>query len=67
VAGAEADVRQSATAYRLEDIDTVIVDTSMRPKPRARQLAEAMAARYVPLPNANAERISASVQRNLAA
>jgi len=67
VAGAESDMQQSAAAYRSEDIDTVVVDTSFRPKPRSRLLADAMGARYVALPNGDAERISASVQRNLAA
>ena len=45
---------------------TLLVDTSRRPRPRARELADAMGASYVPLPFADAAKISATVRSNVA-
>ena len=42
---------------------TLLVDTSPRPNPFARKLAEEMRARYVPLPYANAAALSHAVAR----
>ncbi len=60
---AEADSLQAARAIRLAGVATLLVDTSPRPAPAARKLAEAMAARYLPLPYANAAALSAAVSQ----
>lgn len=49
----------AATGFR-----ALLVDTSRRPRARARELADAMRAHYVPLPHADAAAISAAVQDN---
>ena len=46
---------------------SLLVDTSRRPRPRARELADAMGAQYLPLPHANAGNISSAVQAASAA
>jgi magnesium chelatase subunit D len=56
----------SARLLRAENIRSILVDTSRRPRPRARELAGEMGAEYVPLPFADAATISASVQRSVA-
>ncbi len=60
---AEAEAVQAARAIRLAGVAVLLVDTSPRPAPAARKLAEAMAARYLPLPYANAAALSAVVSR----
>ncbi|MEM1412404.1 MAG: magnesium chelatase ATPase subunit D, partial [Pseudomonadota bacterium] len=55
-AGEEALV--AARLLRAHQWDCLVVDTSRRPRPKARALAEAMAARYLPLPAANAAGLS---------
>ena len=63
---ATADAMQAARLLRAEGIRSLLVDTSRRPRPRARELAGEMGAEYVPLPFADAATISASVQRSVA-
>jgi magnesium chelatase subunit D len=68
--GAEQAEEEALAAGRLlamTGVDAMLVDTSRRPRPRASQLAEAMRARYIPLPRADAETLSATVQREVAA
>ena len=60
------DAMQAARLLRAEGIRSLLVDTSRRPRPRARELASEMGAEYVPLPFADAATISASVQRGVA-
>ncbi len=60
---AETDAFQAARAIRLAGVATLLVDTSPRPAPAARKLAEAMTARYLPLPYVNAAALSAAVSR----
>ncbi len=60
---AEAEAVQAARAIRLAGVAVLLVDTSPRPAPAARKLAEVMAARYLPLPYANAAALSAVVSR----
>lgn len=55
-AGEEALV--AARLLRASGWDSLVVDTSRRPRPKARALAEAMGARYLPLPSANASGLS---------
>jgi magnesium chelatase subunit D len=52
---------EALTAARLlgaRQWDALVVDTSRRPRPKARALAEAMDAHYLPLPQANAGGLS---------
>ncbi len=51
-----------ARRVRAEAIAALLVDTSPRPQPQAKALAEAMAAIYLPLPYADASRLSAAVK-----
>ena len=61
-AAGEADALAAARALRACELNTVLIDTSPRPQGTAAQLAEAMGARYVPLPHANAQALSAAVK-----
>jgi magnesium chelatase subunit D len=63
---AEADALDSAREMLLAGYRSLLVDTARRPRPRARVIADAMGARYVPLPQADASTISAAVQANAA-
>jgi magnesium chelatase subunit D len=64
---AEAEAMESARALRATGIATLLVDTSPRPNPFARQLAAEMHARYIPLPYANASALSQAVRSAAAA
>ncbi len=57
-AEASADALAAAQAFRLAGCDAVLIDTSPRPQPKAREIAEAMGARYVALPQADAARMA---------
>jgi hypothetical protein len=59
-AGEEALV--SARLLRVAEIKALLVDTSPHPQARARKLAEAMGALYLPLPYADASLLSSAVQ-----
>lgn len=58
---AEADALTAAAPIRLASVPALLVDTAPRPHPFARKLAEAMGARYLPLPAADAARLSDAV------
>lgn len=58
---AEADALAAAVPVRLAGISALVVDTAPRPAPYAKQLSQAMGARYLALPAANSERLSAAV------
>jgi magnesium chelatase subunit D len=62
---ATSDAIQSARLLRAGQFRSLLVDTSRRPRPRARELAAEMGAEYVPLPFADAASISASVQQGV--
>jgi magnesium chelatase subunit D len=51
-----------ANAWRSQGLQSIWIDTSVRPEPQAEQLARAMGARYVPLPQANSQRMAQVVQ-----
>jgi magnesium chelatase subunit D len=53
-----ADVESAAVRMRELGVDAVVVDTSPRPGPLAERLADAMQARYLPLPRADAAAVS---------
>jgi magnesium chelatase subunit D len=58
---AESDALAAARRVRDAGVSALMVDTSVRPNPQAAAIAEAMAARYLPLPHANAAQISRAV------
>lgn len=58
---AEADALAAAAPIRVAGIPALLVDTAPRPHPYAKQLAAAMGARYLPLPAADAARLSSAV------
>ncbi len=58
---AEADSLAAAMPIRRASVPALLVDTAPRPHPFARKLAEAMGARYLPLPAADAARLSDAV------
>jgi magnesium chelatase subunit D len=55
------DAEAAARAIRLAGVRTLMIDLSDTRSGPARKLAEAMGAEYLPLPHADAARISASV------
>jgi magnesium chelatase subunit D len=64
---AEAEALETARAVRASGVAALLVDTSPRPNPFARRLAEEMRARYIPLPYANASKLSQAVRAASAA
>jgi len=61
-ARAEQDALKAATRWRGSALAAVVVDTSARPEPRARTLAQRMDALYLPLPHARADTLNQAVQ-----
>jgi magnesium chelatase subunit D len=59
---AHADAMDAARRFRVAGHAALMIDTSPRPNPLARTLAEAMAARYLALPQADAAAVSRSVR-----
>jgi len=58
----EADALAAARALRAAALNVVLIDTSPRPQPLAAQLADAMGARYLALPHADAHAVSIAVR-----
>ena len=58
---AAADAQQIARILRASGTDTIIIDTGNRPESALRNLAQTLDAMYLPLPRADAERLSKSV------
>lgn len=61
-AKAKADGLAAARAIAATRLDSVVIDISPRPRPDAQALADAMQARYLPLPMANAHALEHVVQ-----
>jgi magnesium chelatase subunit D len=61
-ARAATDTEQAGRRIRAAGLRTILVDTSPRPRPAARTLAEQMGALYLPLPYADAAGLSQSVK-----
>lgn len=61
-AAAEAEAFEMARVLKLSGVCALLIDTSPRPQAFSRDLAHAMGARYVPLPFADAARMSAAVR-----
>lgn len=64
---AEADALHAARLARAAGVRALLVDTSPQPQPKARSLAAAMDAAYLPLPHAGAGQIAGAVQSALEA
>ncbi|WP_439507553.1 magnesium chelatase subunit D [Yoonia sp.] len=60
-AQAATDAQRMAQAVRAHRIDALVIDTGNRPEPALAALAETLGAIYLPLPRADAARLSASV------
>ncbi|MGE0038862.1 MAG: magnesium chelatase subunit D [Xanthobacteraceae bacterium] len=59
---AEADALASARMMRAAGFTALVIDTSSHPHPSAQRLAAEMGARYLPLPYADARKLSLEVQ-----
>lgn len=59
---ASADALHAAGLLRAAEIRTILIDTAARPQDAARRLAEAMGARYLPLPYADAAAMSTAIR-----
>jgi magnesium chelatase subunit D len=55
------DALDAASQFRASNLAAVLIDTSPRPEPQARKIADAMGARYVPLPVVDAKAIAGAV------
>ena len=55
------DALDAASQFRQSNLSSVLIDTSPRPEPMARRIAEALGARYVPLPVVDARAIAGAV------
>ena len=55
------DALDAAAQFRASNLSAVVIDTSPRPEPMARRIADAMGARYVPLPVVDARAIAGVV------
>ena len=59
---AQEDAMQAARALGAAGFRALLIDTAPRPQPQARLLADAMLARYLPLPYADARALAGAVQ-----
>jgi magnesium chelatase subunit D len=64
---AREDALAAARALRAAAVPALVVDTSARPEPAARALAEALGATYLPLPPARPDRVARAAQALVAA
>lgn len=64
-ARAEQEAFAAAVAIGQQRLPALLVDIAPQPQERARLLAQAMGAEYLPLPAASAERLAAAVQARL--
>ncbi len=62
---AAADASRMAQALRRQGMSAIVIDTGNRPEPSLRTLAQTLDAAYVPLPRADAQRLSAAVSQTL--
>ena len=62
-ATAESEALDMARLFKASGFAALLIDTAPRPQPFSRDLASAMGARYVPLPFADAARMSAAVRQ----
>jgi magnesium chelatase subunit D len=62
-AGADADAMIAARQLRESGLKTLLIDTSPRPQEEGARIAQAMGARYLALPFANAQALSAAARQ----
>jgi magnesium chelatase subunit D len=55
------DALDAAATFRTNGISAILIDTSPRPEPMAKRVAEALGARYLPLPVVDARAIAGAV------
>ena len=55
------DALDAAAQFRSNNLSAVLIDTSPRPEPMAKRVADAMGARYVPLPVVDARAIAGAI------
>jgi magnesium chelatase subunit D len=55
------DALDAAALFRVSNLAAVLIDTSPRPEPMAQKIADALGARYVPLPVLDARAIAGAV------
>lgn len=60
-ARAEDEALQAAAALQRDGYESLLIDTSPRPQPKASALAARMGARYLALPRADARRLAAAI------
>ncbi len=58
---AREDATRMATQLRRSGLKTLVVDIAARPQPQLRDLSQHLDARYIPLPRADAHRLTAAV------
>lgn len=58
---AATDAQQIARLLRAGGVNALVIDTGNRPEPALRELAQTLAATYLPMPRADAKRLSQSV------
>jgi magnesium chelatase subunit D len=59
---AEADALEVASVVKASALKALVIDTSQMPQPQSARLAEAMGAKYFPLPRADADGVSRLVR-----
>lgn len=64
-ARAREDAVQMARAMRQQGLEVLVIDMSPRPQPALRDLAQHLDSAYLPLPRADAQRLSGAVQTAL--
>lgn len=64
---AQQEAMAASKLFRMHDWRCVLIDTSVRPRPRARDIADSMGAQYLPLPRADASALSSAIQLATAA
>jgi magnesium chelatase subunit D len=64
---AQQDALSSASSFASSGVSAIFIDTSARPQLLARELAAAMRARYLPLPQADARRVVVAVKETATA
>jgi magnesium chelatase subunit D len=63
---AQSDALAAAAELRATGVQALLIDTAARPQPAAERLAQAMGARYLALPYADAAALSGAVKRAVA-
>lgn len=62
---AEQDCAAAARAFANAAVDALLVDTGAQPQPATRRLADAMRARYLPLPRADAPALHRAIRSGI--